>query len=86
MRDSKKQSKSKNKNNQPDYFLIIVAKLFRIKFSTKKEEILFEFHVVHLNFLIIVHFEDYMLIATVLMHQQNEQHEYHYEIYIKLFY
>lgn len=75
-----KQNKIQKISNQPDYSLIIVAKLFHIKFSTRKEGILFEFHVVHLNSLIIVHFEDYMLIAMVLKHQQNEQHEYHYEI------
>jgi len=64
-------------NQIADYVSIIVAKLFHIKFSTKQEEILVELHVAHLSSLIIVRFADYMLNATVLMHQQNEQHEYH---------
>ncbi len=50
-------------------------------FSTKSEENLIEHHVDHSNCQIIVHFVGCMLIAMVSMHQQNEQHEYHYEIY-----
>lgn len=52
--------------------LIIVAKFVDTLFSTIKEENLFEYDLIHLNFLIIVQFLDYMLNAMVSMFQQNE--------------
>ena len=64
----------------PDYSLINLARLFHTLFSTKREEILVEYHVVMINYPIIVDFGGYMSIAMVLTHRQNEQHGYHYEI------
>ena len=74
------QGKGYYHSNQPDCFSIKLAKLFHIKFSTKKEEILVGYHFVHRNCLVIVHFEDYTLIAKVSTHQQNEPLEYPFEI------
>lgn len=63
-----------------DYIWKEWAKHVDALFSTKIRENLVELNFVTKDFPIIVHLLDCTSIAKVLMNQQNEFHEYHYEI------